>query len=117
MLQAASPNTVGLDAGVGARGLHGEAYRGHVFWDELYFLSFYIARLPEIARALLLYRYHRLDGARRAAREEGCAGAMYPWQSGSDGSEETQKLHLNPNSGRWLEDNIHRQRHVNIAVV
>ncbi|MDE0213385.1 MAG: glycoside hydrolase family 65 protein [Deltaproteobacteria bacterium] len=117
MLQAASPNTVGLDASVGARGLHGEAYRGHVFWDELYFLSFYIARLPEIARALLLYRYHRLDAARRAAREEGCAGAMYPWQSGSDGSEETQKLHLNPNSGRWLEDNSHRQRHVNIAIV
>ncbi len=117
MLQAASPNTVGLDAGVGARGLHGEAYRGHVFWDELYFLSFYIARLPEIARALLLYRYHRLNAARRAAREEGCAGAMYPWQSGSDGSEETQKLHLNPNSGRWLEDNSHRQRHVNIAIV
>lgn len=117
MLQAASPNTVGLDAGVGARGLHGEAYRGHVFWDELYFLPFYIARLPEIARALLLYRYHRLDAARRAAREEGCAGAMYPWQSGSDGSEETQKLHLNPNSGRWLEDNSHRQRHVNVAIV
>ncbi len=118
MLQAASPNTVGIDAGVGARGLHGEAYRGHVFWDELYILPFYIARLPEIARALLLYRYHRLDAARRAAREEeGCAGAMYPWQSGSDGSEETQKLHLNPNSGRWIEDNSHRQRHVNIAIV
>ena len=117
LLQTASPNTVHLDAAVAARGLHGEAYRGHIFWDELYFLFFYIARIPEIARGLLLYRYHRLDAARRAAREEGHAGAMYPWQSGSDGSEETQKLHLNPNSGRWLEDHSHRQRHVNIAIV
>ena len=41
---------------------------------------------------------------------------MYPWQSGSDGREETQRLHLNPRSGRWLPDNSHRQRHVNIAV-
>ncbi len=117
LLQTASLNSVDLDAGVAARGLHGEAYRGHVFWDELYFLFFYIARIPEIARTLLLYRYHRLDAARRAAREEGYDGAMYPWQSGSDGAEETQKLHLNPNSGRWMEDNSHRQRHVNIAIV
>ena len=117
LLQTASPNSVDLDAAVAARGLHGEAYRGHIFWDELYFLFFYIARIPEIARSLLLYRYHRLDAARRAAREEGYAGAMYPWQSGSDGTEETQKLHLNPNSGRWLDDNSHRQRHVNVAIV
>ena len=117
LLQTASPNSVDLDAAVAARGLHGEAYRGHIFWDELYFLSFYMVRFPEIARSLLLYRYHRLDAARRAAREEGYTGAMYPWQSGSDGTEETQKLHLNPNSGRWLEDNSHRQRHVNIAIV
>ncbi len=116
LLQTASPNSVDLDVAVGARGLHGEAYRGHIFWDELYFLFFYMVRIPEIARSLLLYRYRRLDAARRAAREEGYAGAMYPWQSGSDGTEETQKLHLNPNSGRWLEDNSHRQRHVNIAI-
>ena len=117
LLQTASPNSVDLDVAVAARGLHGEAYRGHIFWDELYFLSFYMVRIPEIARSLLLYRYHRLDAARRAAREEGYGGAMYPWQSGSDGTEETQKLHLNPNSGRWLDDNSHRQRHVNIAIV
>jgi len=117
LLQTASPNSVDLDAAVAARGLHGEAYRGHIFWDELYFLPFYMVRTPEIARSLLLYRYHRLDAARRAAREEGYSGAMYPWQSGSDGTEETQKLHLNPNSGRWLDDNSHRQRHVNIAIV
>ena len=116
LLQVTSPNTVGLDVGAPARGLHGEAYRGHVFWDEIYILFSSMSRMPEIARTLLLYRYHRLDEARRAAREEGLEGAMYPWQSGSDGSEETQKLHLNPNSGRWLEDHSHRQRHVNVAI-
>ncbi len=41
---------------------------------------------------------------------------MYPWQSGSDGTEETQVLHLNPKSGRWLPDNTHLQRHVNVAI-
>ena len=116
LLQVTSPNTVGLDVGAPARGLHGEAYRGHVFWDEIYILFSSMSRMPEIARTLLLYRYHRLDAARSAAREEGLEGAMYPWQSGSDGSEETQKLHLNPNSGRWLEDHSHRQRHVNVAI-
>ena len=116
LLQVTSPNTVDLDVGAPARGLHGEAYRGHVFWDEIYILFSSMTRMPEIARTLLLYRYHRLDEARRAAREEGLEGAMYPWQSGSDGSEETQKLHLNPNSGRWLEDHSHRQRHVNVAI-
>lgn len=41
---------------------------------------------------------------------------MYPWQSGSDGREETQTLHLNPKSGRWLPDNSHLQRHINVAI-
>ena len=116
LLQSASPNSTDLDAAVGARGLHGEAYRGHVFWDEMYFLFFYIARLPEVARSMLLYRYRRLEAARDAARKEGYEGAMYPWQSGSEGTEESQELHLNPNSGRWLVDNSLLQRHVNIAI-
>ena len=41
---------------------------------------------------------------------------MYPWQSASSGREETQELHLNPESGRWLPDASHLQRHVNAAV-
>jgi len=117
LLQTVSMNTVDLDVGVPARGLHGEAYRGHIFWDELFILLSYTLRFPEIARALLLYRYHRLDAARRAARECDYQGAMYPWQSASEGIEETQRLHLNPNSGRWLPDHTDLQRHVNIAIV
>ncbi|MGH3475650.1 MAG: glycoside hydrolase family 65 protein [Nocardioidaceae bacterium] len=115
-LQTLSPNTAGLDVGVPARGLHGEAYRGHVFWDELFVFPLFTFRLPEVARSLLLYRYHRLPAARRAATEIGLQGAMFPWQSASDGREESQRLHLNPLSGHWVEDATYRQRHVGLAI-
>ncbi|MFN7147845.1 MAG: glycoside hydrolase family 65 protein [Microthrixaceae bacterium] len=117
LLQTVSKNTAELDVGVPARGLHGEAYRGHIFWDELFIFPFLTLRIPELTRALLHYRSRRLDRARNAARAAGFAGAMFPWQSGSDGSEETQTLHLNPDSGRWLPDASHLQRHINAAVV
>src|ERR671912_577014 len=116
VLQVCSPHTADLDAGVPARGLNGEAYRGHVFWDELYIYPFLNFRLPEITRELLMYRCRRLDEARAAAKEAGYRGAMYPWQSGSDGKEETQVVHLNPRSGRWDRDLSHNQRHVNTAI-
>jgi len=116
LLQTASPHSIDSDAGVPARGWHGEAYRGHVFWDELFIFPFLDLRVPGLTRALLPSRYRRLDRARRAAASEGYAGAMFPWQSGSNGREETQKLHLNPQSGRWLPDTSHRQRHVGLAV-
>lgn len=116
VLQTLSPNTADLDVGVPARGLHGEAYRGHVFWDELFVLPYLNLHLPEVSRALLQYRHRRLGAACAAARALGRRGAMYPWQSGSDGREETQRLHLNPRSGRWLPDHTHLQRHVGSAI-
>ncbi|GAA3193449.1 glycosyl hydrolase family 65 protein [Streptomyces ramulosus] len=116
LLQTLSPHTAGLDAGVPARGLHGEAYRGHVFWDELFVLPYLGLHFPEVARSLLLHRHRRLPAARAAARDEGLPGAMYPWQSASSGREETQTLHLNPRSGRWLPDHSHLQRHVGSAI-
>jgi trehalose/maltose hydrolase-like predicted phosphorylase len=116
VLQVCSPHTADLDAGVPARGLNGEAYRGHVFWDELYIYPFLNFRLPEITRELLMYRYRRLDEARATAKEAGYRGAMYPWQSGSDGKEETQIVHLNPRSGGWDRDLSHNQRHINAAI-
>jgi trehalose/maltose hydrolase-like predicted phosphorylase len=116
VLQTCSPHTADLDAGVPARGLNGEAYRGHVFWDELYVYPFLNFRLPRITRELLMYRYRRISEARALAREAGYRGAMYPWQSGSDGREETQVVHLNPMSGRWDADLSRNQRHVNAAI-
>ncbi len=116
LLQVCSRHTADLDAGLPARGLNGEAYRGHVFWDEIYAFPFFNVRLPEVTRGLLMYRYRRIGEARAAAREAGLRGAMFPWQSGSDGTEETQRRHLNPLSGRWEPDLSHNQRHVNAAI-
>lgn len=116
VLQTISPHTADIDAGVPARGLHGEAYRGHVFWDSLFVSPVLSVRMPNLARSLLLYRYRRLPEARRAARRAGYLGAMYPWQSGSDGREVSQQLHLNPQSGRWNPDPSARAHHVGLAI-
>ncbi len=116
LLQTASMHTMHLDAGIPSRGWHGEAYRGHIFWDELFIFPLLNLRVPEITRSLLMYRYRRLDEARDAATEAGYQGAMYPWQSGSNGREESQVVHLNPKSGRWIPDNSRLQRHVNSAI-
>lgn len=116
LLQTVSPNSSDLDVGLPARGLHGEAYRGHIFWDELFIFPVLNLRLPMITRSLLGYRYRRLPEAREAAKAAGYAGAMFPWQSGSDGREESQRLHLNPRSGRWNPDSSARAHHIGIAV-
>jgi trehalose/maltose hydrolase-like predicted phosphorylase/beta-phosphoglucomutase-like phosphatase (HAD superfamily) len=116
LLQTVSPHTAHLDVGVPARGWHGEAYRGHIFWDELFIFPFFNLQRPSLAGTLLEYRHARIGEARAAAQAAGFAGAMFPWQSGSNGREETQQLHLNPKSGRWLPDRSHLQRHVNIAI-
>ncbi len=111
-----SPHNVNIDSGIPARGLHGEAYRGHIFWDELYILPFYSLHYPEVAKSVLMYRYRRLPKAREYAKQHGYQGAMFPWQSGSDGREETQVVHLNPVSGEWGDDYSSLQRHISIAV-
>lgn len=116
ILQTASPNIFDLDVGIPPRGLHGEAYRGHILWDELFIFPFLNFRNPLLTREFLLYRYRRLNQARIAAEAAGYRGAMFPWQSGSNGREETQKTHLNPQSGRWIPDDTHIQRHVNAAI-
>ena len=68
LLQTASLHSIGRDVSVPARGWHGEAYRGHIFWDELFVFPFFNLRFSMITRSLLLYRYRRLNAARRAAR-------------------------------------------------
>ncbi len=116
LLQTASVHSVDMDVGVPPRGWHGEAYRGHIMWDELFIFPYLTLRMPVLTRAFLLYRYRRLDEARRMAREAGLRGAMFPWMSGSDGRDESQRIHLNPKSGRWIPDNTWRQRHIGAAV-
>ena len=116
LLGSISEHTAEIDAGTPARGLAGEAYRGHVFWDELFVFPFFNLCFPDLSRALLRYRYRRLGSARWIARGDGYKGAAYPWQSGSDGTELTPTVHLNPRSGHWIPDNSHLQRHINAGI-
>ncbi|GAA0469805.1 glycoside hydrolase family 65 protein [Alkalibacillus silvisoli] len=67
--------------GIGAKGLSGEGYKGHSFWDtEIFVLPFFIYSNPKVARSLLTYRYYGLESARAKAKENGYEGAMYPWE-------------------------------------
>ncbi|MGL6166727.1 MAG: glycoside hydrolase family 65 protein [Fusobacteriaceae bacterium] len=68
--------------GVGAKGLSGEGYKGHSFWDtELFLMPFFSYTMPEVARSLAKYRFETLNGARRKATDNGYNGAMFPWES------------------------------------
>ncbi|MGH7024500.1 MAG: hypothetical protein ACREEB_13060, partial [Caulobacteraceae bacterium] len=83
---AANPNDTRVS--IGARGLTGDVYSGHVFWDTEIFLSpFYTLTWPEAARALLTYRYRCLDAARAKAARLGWKGAFYAWESADTGDE------------------------------
>ncbi|MHA6533950.1 glycoside hydrolase family 65 protein [Paenibacillus sp. BAC0078] len=68
---------------ISAKGLSGEGYEGHYFWDtEIYMLPVFLMTSPERARQLLLYRYSKLEQARNRAREMGHArGALFPWRT------------------------------------
>ena len=71
-------------------------------------LPFFIYSQPQTARALLLYRYHTLDGARRNARETGFRGARYAWESADTGAETTPKRTVDGAHRIWMgEEEIH----------
>ena len=75
---------------IAAKGLTGEGYKGHVFWDcEVFQLPYFRDLFPEVARSLLEYRHHGLRGARKKAGDRGFLGAMYPWEAAASGLEET----------------------------
>ena len=71
-------------------GLSGLGYNGHVFWDtELWMYPPLLVLQPDIAKSLLEYRFQRLEAARANAFAHGYKGAMYPWESSADGTEDT----------------------------
>jgi trehalose/maltose hydrolase-like predicted phosphorylase len=89
------------EAAVGARGLSGPAYRGHVFWDsDVFVLPFLAATHPAAARAMLEYRIRRLPAARTIANVLGRRGARFPWESAHTGFDVT------PQTGRDRGGNI-----------
>ncbi len=73
---------------IAAKGLAGEGYRGHIFWDtEIFMLPFFVGMDPQAARRLLSYRTATIEGARRKARAQGYKGAMFAWESTDTGDE------------------------------
>jgi trehalose/maltose hydrolase-like predicted phosphorylase len=82
---------------IAARALTGDDYRGHVFWDtEVYLLPFFTMTWPAAARAMLMYRFHTLDGAREKATGMGWRGALYAWESADTGVEATPAEAVGP---------------------
>ncbi|HZV02548.1 MAG TPA: glycosyl hydrolase family 65 protein [Planctomycetota bacterium] len=82
---------------IGARGLTGSSYKGHVFWDtEIYVVPFFALTDPPVARTLLAYRHHTLPAARARAAENGFRGALYAWESAADGRDTTPPFALAP---------------------
>jgi len=90
------------EAAVGARGLSGTGYRGHVFWDtDTFVIPFLAATHPASARAILEYRLQRLPAAIDAARHAGRAGARFPWESARSGDDVTPR-NARDRSGRLV---------------
>ena len=88
---------------IAAKGLTGFGYRGHIFHDtEIFMLPFFTYVMPEIARNLLLYRYHLLNAARKKAASHGYEGAQYPWESTLDGEETTPPAIIHPETGEVI---------------
>lgn len=82
---------------IGARGLTGTGYAGHVFWDtEIYMLPFFTLTRPRAARSILTYRHRTLDAARARARARGHRGALYAWESADTGEDVTPPFILAP---------------------
>jgi alpha,alpha-trehalose phosphorylase len=102
------------DTGVPAKGLTGQAYEGHYFWDtEIYLLPFLTYTSPRIARNLLVFRYRMLPQARARAKQLGHRGAMFPWRtiSGEEASAYyaagTAQYHINADIMYALRKYVH----------
>jgi trehalose/maltose hydrolase-like predicted phosphorylase len=106
---AANPDSPHVS--VGARGLTGDAYWGHVFWDtDIFLLPFYALTWPKAARAMLMYRYEGLPAARKKARQLGYRGAVYAWEAAEHGEEATPAVVPGPD-GKPIEIKTGSEEH------
>jgi kojibiose phosphorylase len=123
LLQLASCASASDDrSSIGAKGLHGEGYKGHVFWDtETFMMPFFIFTQPMVARNLLGYRIRTLEGARANARASGHPGARFAWESAEDGRETTPRWGVNYAGKRtriWTGDiEVHIDSDISYAIL
>ena len=115
LLSAANPQDDRVS--IGARGLSGAAYKGHVFWDtDIFMLPFFILTYPEAARALVMYRYHTLTAARAKAARLGYRGAFYAWESADSGEEATPPFGVAPDGEVIQFLTGEQEQHINADV-
>ena len=99
------------ESSIGAKTLSGEGYRGHIFWDaEIFIFPFFLYTRPKVAKNMLLYRYNRLEAARRIAQSRGYNGAMFPWES-ADTGEETTPAWAKNFDGSLIQIRTHEMEH------
>ena len=88
---------------IAAKGMTGFGYRGHIFHDtEIFMLPFFIYAMPNLARNLVMYRYHTLPAARKKAASNGFEGAQYAWESTLSGDETTPPTIIHPETGEVI---------------
>ncbi|HZD58826.1 MAG TPA: hypothetical protein VE439_00020, partial [Anaerolineae bacterium] len=102
---------------ISARTLTGTIYKGHVFWDaDVFMLPFFIFTHPPTARAMLMYRYHTLPGARKEAQDLSLRGALYPWEATAAGREMTPEYVFGPTGEVILILSGKMEQHINADV-
>ncbi|MCK4532754.1 glycoside hydrolase family 65 protein [bacterium] len=112
-----SAGTQDIDTSIKAKALSGEGYRGHIFWDtEIFILPFFIYTHPIIAKNLLLYRYRRLNEARKNAQQKGFKGAMFPWESADTGKDVTPQWYKNVEGKIEKVDTMKYEHHITADV-
>jgi trehalose/maltose hydrolase-like predicted phosphorylase len=115
LISAANPEDDRVS--IGARALTGDEYHGHVFWDtDLFLLPFYTYTWPEAARAMLLYRYHGLAGAREKAAKHGYRGAFFAWEAADTGEEVTPQGVLGPDGREVVYPVANRAIHISADI-
>jgi trehalose/maltose hydrolase-like predicted phosphorylase len=91
----------GSRASIGAKGLTGEGYKGHVFWDtDMFLMPFYALTMPEVARRIIEYRLGTLPAARRHAADHDLDGAWFAWESAATGDDVTPDYVIGPEGRR-----------------
>ncbi|MBS3909956.1 MAG: hypothetical protein KGZ93_10120 [Actinobacteria bacterium] len=102
---------------ISARTLTGTIYKGHVFWDaDMFMLPFFVYAHPQTARAMLMYRYYTLPGARKEAQDLSLKGALYAWESTVTGEEMTPEFVITPTGEVILILTGKMEQHINTSV-
>lgn len=98
---------------VGARTLSGEGYRGHIFWDaETFVFPFFLFIHPRVAKSMLMYRWHRLDPARKIAAAKGYKGVLFPWESADTGEETTPSWYKSMDGQIFRIETMNEEHHL-----